>query len=392
MRNGSRKSWVIAVSSVLVLMAWESSAAAAARAKVITARAGILLDNRDGRVLWEHNPDTPLPPASTTKVVTATLALQSGMLDESFRVTPNAAQEPPSKVYLRAGWEVELEDLVYAILLNSANDASVVIAEGMSGSVPAFAARMNMLAYNLGAENSSFVNPNGLPADGHLSTARDLTTLFRHGLKIPKFRKVLQTSTRTIQPTSGGKTRIALRSKNRLLKDYRYRVIGKTGWTRAAKKCFVGMASSGGREVVFAILGSDDLWGDVRRLVEYGFEGGVPPQPKHGSDLRMARATTPNPPASAAPVAAGDDDDAARAPGGRYYVRVATYRSARDAQRMKTNLRGDGFPAEVFRILQNGRALYRVSVGGFPNRKSATKTQSLLRKHHPRLQTTVVAS
>lgn len=377
-----------------MVTAWGSSAHAAQRPKTITARAAILVENSDGQVLWQHNPDIALPPASTTKVITASLALQSGLLNESFRVTSTAAKEPPSKVYLRAGWEVELEDLVYAILLNSANDASVVIAEGMSGSVPAFAARMNMHAYNLGAMNSSFVNPNGLPAEGHLSSARDLTILFRHGLKNPKFRRVLETSTKTIQPSAGGKTRIALRSKNRLLRDYRYKVIGKTGWTRAAKKCFVGMASSGGREITFAILGSDDLWGDIRRLVEYGFEGGVPPQPKFGADMRLAKVAPPSTAASAstAPVAAGDDDDGARAPGGRYFVRVATFRASNDAQRLKVDLRGDGFPAEVFRILQNGRAMYRVSVGGFPSRNSATQTQRRLRKHHPSLSTVVVAS
>ena len=360
-------------------------AAGASRSKLVTARAGILVDRNTGEILWQNNPDVPLPPASTTKVVTAALALQSGELERSFAVSRKAAAEPPSNIRLRAGWSLDLDDLVYAILLNSANDASVVIAEGLSGSVPAFAARMNVHAYTLGARNSHFVNPNGLPAGGHVSTVRDLATIFDHALDLPGFRDVLETTAKTIRTTDQGRRSIALRTKNRLLTNYRYRVVGKTGWTRAAKKCFVGAATHGNREVIVAILGSDDLWGDLRRLVEFGFEGVPNPVPRSQRQL-VAAASQDDPPA------AGDTDDVSPAPGGRYYVRVATFRGESYAKQLRRDMRADGFPANIYRVVRNGKALYRVSVGGYPNQRAATAVKQQIERQRPRLQTLVVKS
>jgi len=240
----------------------------------ITARAAILVDNQTGEVLWERNADTPLPPASTTKVLTAMVALRSGRLDDSFLVSPGAAKEPPSKIHLRSGWRVRLLDLIYAIMLNSANDASVVIAEGIAGSVPAFARLMNTQAHRLGAVNSNFVNPNGLPAADHHSTARDLATLFSVAVRDPVFDRIVSTESIPIIPTEGAVRAINLRTHNRLLRsDFPYEVVGKTGWTIAAKRCFVGAARFEGREVIVAVLGARDLWGDVRKLIEFGFEG-----------------------------------------------------------------------------------------------------------------------
>jgi len=371
---------VAIVALVLVpTLAW------AAPAKTITARAGILIDRQTGTVLWQHNPDAPLPPASTTKVVTASLALQSNALDRNFPVSATAAAEPPSSIRLRTGWSLRLEDLVYSIMLNSANDASVVIAEGLSGSVPAFATRMNLHAYMLGARNTNFVNPNGLPAAGHVSSARDLALIFDHALENPRFRAVLKTSAKSIRPVRGSAKPIALRSKNRLLEDYRYKVIGKTGWTRAAKKCFVGSANNGGRELIFAILGADDMWGDLRRLIEFGFEGGTAPVPRsHGLQMASNRGSATN-------RAAGDAEDSA-VRGGRHYVRVATFQAQSSATRLQRELSSVGFPARVFPATASGRRVYRVSVGGYPNRAAAARAQERLKRHRPNLQTLLVRS
>jgi D-alanyl-D-alanine carboxypeptidase len=159
---------------------------------VVTAKAAIVVDRETGVVLWQHNPDRALPPASTTKVVTAMLALESGRLDETFRVSPRAARQQASKIHLKSGWRMKLRDLVYAILLNSANDASVVIAEGLAGSVAKFAGQMNVYARSLGTTRSHFVNPNGLPARRHYSTVRDLARVFDHALDLPEFRRVIR--------------------------------------------------------------------------------------------------------------------------------------------------------------------------------------------------------
>ncbi len=383
--NSIRRGLRWAAAWLLVAAIVAPAASFASQPKLVTARAGILIDRSSGKILWENNADVALPPASTTKVVTATLALQSGDLDRTVRVSRRAAAEPPSNIRLRPGWELSLEDLVYAILLNSANDASVVIAEGLSGSVEAFAARMNVHAYAVGARATHFLNPNGLPDDGHVASARDLALMFDHALEIPAFREVLETQARTIRTADTARRKISLRSKNRLLKDYRYRVIGKTGWTRAAKKCFVGSATHGDREILVAMLGSDDLWGDLRRLVEYGFEGVPQPVPR-SQRLFFAAASDDD------TRAAGDTDDVQRAPGGRFYVRVATFRGESYAARLKSEMRADGFPADIFRIVRNGRSLYRVSVGGYPSRSSAAQVQRRIERQNPKLKTLLVKS
>ena len=146
----------------------------------------------------------------------------------------------PSKVQSPAGPATRFSRiLVYAILLNSANDASIAIAEHLASSVDSFGDRMTTRAHLLGATRTRFVNPHGLTQDGHYSTVRDLSTIFRYALAVPKFREILGTKAVVIGVENSSR-RIALRSHNRLLDSYRIPVIGKTGYTDAAKKCFVG--------------------------------------------------------------------------------------------------------------------------------------------------------
>lgn len=165
---------------------------------------------------------------------------------------------------------MQLRHLLYAVLLNSANDAAVVVAEGLAGSEEGFAARMNARARAIGATNSHFENPHGLTAPGHVSTARDLSTIFRYGMRMPLFRQILSTRTIDVPIESTSTHMVSLRSHNRLLTGYSYPVIGKTGYTRPARRCFVGAAEHDGREVVIALLGATDLWGDAKRLLAMG--------------------------------------------------------------------------------------------------------------------------
>ena len=241
----------------------------------VTATGAIITDANTGAVIWEQDADLPLPPASTTKVLTAIVALQSGRLDQRLLVTGNASAVEPTKIGLRPGQEVELHDLLYAVLLRSANDAAVVVAEGLGGSIEGFAQRMNEKARSLGAMRSNFVNPHGLTEPGHYTTARDLATIFRYGLRVPLFRDILSTPTAEVA-IDGPDGRVAMvRSHNRLLNAPEFQVIGKTGFTRAARRCFVGAAGYGSREVVIALLGSTDLWGDARRMLYYGLGEGA---------------------------------------------------------------------------------------------------------------------
>ncbi len=358
---------------------------AARNLNIITARSAILIDNHSGELLWERNPDMELPPASTTKVMTAMLALQSGQLEESFAVSDEAAAMPASKISLRPGWEMRLRDLVYAILLNSANDASVVIAEGLSGSVPAFAERMTATAHAIGARKTHFVNPNGLPADDHYSTARDLTTIFAHAMREPQFEEIIGTQRTLVVPASGTVRPIALHSHNRLLGNYKIRVIGKTGWTRAAKKCFVGAAEADGRQILVGVLGSTNLWGDVRRLVEYGFYGGPSPA-SHETIEAVVVAREP-----AAGIVGGDEAVPVKAHG-KFRVRSAVFRDMATASGVKRSVVRHGYPARIETARVGKRKAYRVSLGTFRSRIAAQQAAVELKKSNPAMAPTVVSA
>lgn len=380
--------WAVVVVSFLAVQ--PVHAKSTPRPPIVTAKAAILVDRKTGEVLWQNNPDVPLPPASTTKIVTAMLALQSGRLDESFPVSDEASQEPPSKISLHSGWRVRLRDLVYALLMNSANDAAVVIAEGLADNVRTFAARMNVHAYALGATNTHFVNPNGLPADDHYTTARDLATMFSHGMDDPRFREVLTTTALSILPTEGSRRPISLHTKNRLL-TYPVQVIGKTGWTRAAGKCFVGAGRADGREVLVAVLGSGDLWGDLRRLIDFGFGRGPEPLPRQDPQLQIAAAAPQKvaPAASKrrAPSVQGDSDDDIR-----YSIRLASFRSHAQAHDLKARVRKQGYPAQVSIVDRGKKTSYLVSVGTYNDRAAAARAARLIQKRHPSLRPSIVGS
>ena len=273
MRDRGRENHVTVAVSLAMLLA--ALAAPAARAELpppaITGRAAVVLDGTTGRVIWERDADRQMPPASTTKIMTTMLALESGRLDRSFEVSPYAASQAPSKLGLRAGQRIELEDLTYALMLKSANDAAVVVAEGLAGSVPEFASLMNQRAREIGATNTHFHNPNGLPDDEHVTTPHDMGMILRHALTVPGFREVAGTNAKVIQIEDERIHPVALHSKNRLLNGYFVPVLGKTGYTRAAGRCFAGAGELNGRRVITVVFGASDMWGDTRKLMEYGF-------------------------------------------------------------------------------------------------------------------------
>ena len=143
----------------------------------VSALAAVLMDRESGRILWERNPDQKLPMASTTKIMTALLALELGCETDLIVVSEKAANTEGSSIWLEEGEEKTLEELLYGLMLLSGNDAAVAIAEHIAGSVEAFARLMNMKAREIGAHNTHFTNPHGLPDDNHYSTARDLARL-----------------------------------------------------------------------------------------------------------------------------------------------------------------------------------------------------------------------
>jgi D-alanyl-D-alanine carboxypeptidase len=358
-----------------------------AAAPNVTAKTAVIMDARSGAVLWERDGERPLPPASTTKIVSAILALESGRLDESMRVSPTAAATPASKLYLRSGQRMRLEHLVYAMLLNSANDASVVVAEGLSGSQAVFGRAMTSRAHEIGARKCTFVNPHGLTAAGHLASAVDLATVFRYGLSVPRFRDILETQTIRVPVQSSRTGGVTLRSHNRLLQGYRYKVIGKTGYTKAAGRCFVGSARDGSKEIIVAFLGSRNLWGDARTLFEYGLGPEAPEKPV----VQMVRRSAPEPEEQlvaqvAEPrretkpdVAEGDVDEQTCVPaavasrgGGRFTVCLGPYESPESARAARAKLTRRGYAPLV-----SGNSL---TLGSFSNRARAVRLASRLRQ------------
>ena len=179
-----------------------------------------------------------------------------------------------------------------------------------------------------------------------------------------------------MMPTAGSARTITLRTHNRMLGQEKVPVVGKTGWTIAAKKCFVGAASADGRQLLVAVLGSTDLWGDLKRLIEYGLNGGDPP----GSV--QAWSAAPSSPAI------GDAEERTAV---RYFVELATVGSGNRAQSLKKSLSRRGYPARVETVRRRGRTLYRVMVGQYPTRAAAQSAAARIRKSDPHLSPTLVA-
>lgn len=241
---------------------------AAAEAKPdVPAQAAYLIEANSGRVLYAKNENARLPMASTTKIMTALLAVESGRMDETVAVPKEAIGIEGSSMYLSEGETMPLCDLVYGLMLRSGNDAAVAIACILDGGTEAFAARMNARAAALGLFDTHFVTPNGLPDSDHYTTARDLALLGAAALENPAFTEIVKTQ---YHKTTGTVSR-TLKNKNRLLWEYEGALGVKTGYTKAAGKCLVFAAERGGMKLCGAILNCPSMWDTAKSLLDYGF-------------------------------------------------------------------------------------------------------------------------
>lgn len=235
----------------------------------ISAESAILMDAATGQVLYAKDPHTRRPIASTTKIITALIALESGNLERVLNVSRRAAAVGESSINLRAGEKLTLEQLVYGALIRSGNDACVAIAEGVAGNEHSFVDLMNYKARWMGAVNTSFKNTNGLPARGHFSTAYDLALLTRHAFLNSIFNLMVNTRTKVID--GPGKDDRFLSNTNKMLWSYQGADGVKTGTTDAAGKCLVASASRDGRRLISVVLHSDNRYRDSIALLDYGF-------------------------------------------------------------------------------------------------------------------------
>ena len=234
-----------------------------------SAHSFLLMDGETGDVLSAKNADEKLPMASTTKIMTCVVALENAVVSDEVAIDSRAVGIEGSSVYLVKDEKLKLEELLYALMLESANDAACAIALHISDSISAFADLMNEKARSIGMESTNFVNPHGLSVDGHFSTARDLCKLMRYAMGNEAFRVITGTETISISAPNG-KTRF-LTNHNKLLRLYEECIGGKTGFTKKAGRCLVTSAKRGEKELICATLGDPDDWRDHRALFEYGF-------------------------------------------------------------------------------------------------------------------------
>ena len=237
----------------------------------VTADAAVLMDVGTGDTLFEKQAHKRRPPASTTKIMTAILGFELGRPDEVVTVSQKAADVGESSIYLDPGEKITLYELITGALVRSGNDACVAIAEHIAGSEEQFLKFMNRKALTLGAQNTNFVNTNGLPRKDHYSTAHDLAVIARYGLQIPQFSSITrlkETAIHFIEPD----VFMDVRNTNKLLWNYPYADGVKTGTTTAAGKCLVASATKEGRQLLVVVLNAPDRFGDAKKLLEWGFQ------------------------------------------------------------------------------------------------------------------------
>ncbi len=261
------------LSSLLVLSAILTCTPAYASEKIpeVSAKGACLMVAESGQVLYEKNSDKKLPMASTTKLMTALVACERCDLSKPVEVSPDAVGIEGSSVYLKPGEKLLMEELLYALLLESANDAAVAIAIEVSGSIEAFAEHMNETAQRIGMESTHFTNPHGLDDEAHYTTAADLAMLGVCALKNDSLRRIVSTQRKTISMADGEGTRLLV-NHNKLLRTYDGAVGMKTGFTKRSGRCLVSAACRDGVTLVAVTLSAPNDWADHAEMLDYGFE------------------------------------------------------------------------------------------------------------------------
>jgi D-alanyl-D-alanine carboxypeptidase len=247
-----------------------------------------------GEVLYARDIDTPYPPASTVKLMTALVAYRKTAGQGTVTITSEDVRVEPSTVPLRPGETVPISELFRSIIIGSDNDSAMALARISSGSASQFVTDMNAEAARLGMSKTRFGNPHGLPGTVQRTTARDLMTLFNHFLSISTLRHMAETQIYNLRTAIGVQR---MRNHNKLLGAYPGMGPAKTGWTYEARHTFAASATRQGRELRLTLLKSANKWQDTRMLFDYGFANLSPlPSPK-------IQPTTPNTPVVASPSA-----------------------------------------------------------------------------------------
>ena len=234
----------------------------------VSARSAIVIEASTRQVVFEKDADTRRPMASTTKIMTALVALESGDITREITVDAAAAGVEGSSIYLKAGDKITLESLLWALMLESANDAAAAIAIGVAGSIEAFAELMNAKAAELGLANTHFTNPHGLSDDEHYTTARDLAKLTAAAMENETFCEIVSTDKYRIAYSD---TARSLHNHNKMLHLYDGAVGVKTGFTKVSGRCLVSAAERDGMTLIAVTLGAPNDWDDHTAMLDLGF-------------------------------------------------------------------------------------------------------------------------
>lgn len=244
--------------------------------KSINAEAYVVIDSTTGEKIMGKNEDKVMYPASLTKIVTSLLLVESGKLDDMFTVSKEAASIGEASIYVQEGEQISGKDLLYAMMLQSANDSCYVVAEGVSGTAENFYALMTQRAKELGATSSNFTSANGLHEPDHVTTAMDLALITKEALKYDAFREVMGAKSYTLTRTTDKGLR-EITNKNRMLFSHKpeyneYAIGGKTAYTTPAGNCLMEIAKKDDMEIIVVTLKSNTIYPDTNKIINFAFD------------------------------------------------------------------------------------------------------------------------
>lgn len=265
------------VTIILILIMFANAGVIVRAEETLYAKSAVLIDGETGRILYGKEPEQKMAMASTTKIMTCIIALENCDIDKVMTVSANAVGQPKVRMNVQKDEQYKMEDLLYALMLESYNDVAVVVAENVAGSVENFAKLMNNKAKELGMKNTNFVTPNGLDADNHYSTAYDMALVGAYAVQNGDFVKIVTTSSHSFCDVSG-KRNINVNNHDAFLTMDNDAIGIKTGFTGKAGYCFVGAVKSNDRLFVSCVLASgwppnkSYKWHDTKILMNIGKE------------------------------------------------------------------------------------------------------------------------
>ncbi len=230
-----------------------------------------VIDKDTGRIFLSSRENEKAGMASTTKIMTALVALENSSPDEIVTVSKKASYTEGSSLYLKEGETIKMIDLVYGLMLNSGNDAAVAIAEHISGNEEDFALLMTETAHKIGAKNTNFINPNGLSDENHYTTAYDLALITAEALKNKDFAEIVKTKSRTCNTVNTNRT-LYFTNHNRLLNSLEGCTGVKTGFTKATGRCLVSSVEKNGFGAICVTLNAPDDWNDHKQMFDFVFD------------------------------------------------------------------------------------------------------------------------